>query len=156
MRWRFVVGDLEEGRSARKDDRGWERRSGDYWRGIANTGWWSARDSTWSRSPLLRPSPSRFPRTNSRGDAAIHPSFSSCLCFPPARACAAIDSACFPQEHRTTLFPAQCREEIVLLDYPVGDRIRRKPNRGSNFTFYISRFSFVVYFYFLFFLYNIV
>lgn len=39
-----------------------------------------------------------------------------------------------PQEHRTTpmLFPAQCREEIVLLDCPVGDGIRRirEPNGG--------------------------
>lgn len=93
----FEISRREGMRERTWDDRGSKRRSGDYLCGIANTGWRSARDSTWSWSPL-RPSPSRFPRTNSRGDAAIHPSFSPCfpLCFPlrPARACAAIDSAC--------------------------------------------------------------
>lgn len=79
----------------------WTRTTGviAYWRGIAGTGCWSARDSTWSRS-VLRPSPSRFPPRRERTRAEI--SYLSLvlfllpLCFPlrPTRACAAIDSAC--------------------------------------------------------------
>lgn len=79
----------------------WTRTTGviAYWRGIAGTGCWSARDSTWSRS-VLRPSPSRFPprRERTRGETSYLSLvlFLLPLCFPlrPTRACAAIDSAC--------------------------------------------------------------